>query len=376
MSRKPISTTTIARAPASYAAPANAIPDDICPVCKRVRYLNTNMVFQINPECYHPMCSQCVENIFKSGPAQCPYASCSKTLRIKGFRQAYFGDLIIEREVDIRKRVGAVFNNTQDDFETLRDYNNYLQDVEDLTFALVNGDDEERVKAEEQLIAYELEHKAQIERNKKKGTDMEEARVKKKAEAAAVAKARKAELEREEEEARKEEAKLNEEVMEALQRGEAGTAAEIQERLVAAKKLKLAQINGTKIATSQDSGAVSGRISIRGLRQKRTGPTEDEEDRNKPYDPFGGVSLEPNRYTLHDSYENPHLDIARTRDDHKVPGYSVQEYVARAMFEAFAGLGVMIEDEKSGDQQLAGAIGAMNVNASSSMKMEVDDVFA
>ncbi|KAK7954268.1 CDK-activating kinase assembly factor MAT1 [Apiospora saccharicola] len=335
MSRKAVTSTVT--------QPSNAIlPSDICPVCKRVRYLNTDMRFLINPECYHAMCSQCVDNIFKSGPAQCPYASCSKTLRLRGFREAWFGDLSVEREVDIRKRVAAVFNNTQDDFETLRDYNNYLQDVEDLTFALVSGTDEERRKAEAQLISYEEKNKADIDRNRKKGREAEAARKRREAEAEAASKARRLEELREEEEARQEEATINR---------------EIQERILAQKRKRIAQINGQHFPSSLDSGP-SSMLSIRGLKAKRNGPTEDEEDRNKPYDPFGATDLDPTRYTVHESYENTWLDPARTRDDHRVPGYSVQEYVTRAMFEAFAGLGVVIDEEKAGAQRAVGTAGA------------------
>ncbi|KAK8058219.1 RNA polymerase II transcription factor B subunit 3 [Apiospora phragmitis] len=339
MSRKAVTSTVT--------QPSNAtLPSDICPVCKRVRYLNTDMRFLINPECYHAMCSQCVDNIFKSGPAQCPYASCSKTLRLRGFREAWFGDLSVEREVDIRKRVAAVFNNTQDDFETLRDYNNYLQDVEDLTFALVSGTDDERRKAEARLVAYEEKNKADIDRNRKRGREVEAARKKREAEAEAASKARRLEEQREEEEARKEEAMLNREVMEALARGEAGEAAQIQQRIMAQKKKTIARLNGELFPRPWTAAP------------KRTGPTEDEEDRNKPYDPFGATDLDPTRYEIHETYENSWLDPARTRDDHRVPGYSVQEYVTRAMFEAFAGLGVAIDEEKAGAQRAVGIAGA------------------
>lgn len=376
MSRKGPGAATITRPLNSGAL--NNVPEDICPVCKRNRYLNTSMTFKINPECYHPMCSQCVETIFKTGPAQCPYASCNKTLRLKGFREAMFADLTIQREVDIRKRVAAVFNNTQDDFETLRDYNNYLQDVEDLTFSLVYGEDEERMEAEAKLVDYEQQHKAEIERNKKKGSEAESLKLKKQKEADAAAAARRAELLQQEEEAKAEEAKLNQEVMNALQRGEAGSAAEIQARIMATKKAKLAKMNGDHFGASLEKG-----ISIRGLRQKRLGPSEDEEDRNKPYSPYAGIHLEPSRYTLQSEYENPHLAKAKTDKGHQVGGYSLQEYTARAMFEAFAGLGVMISDEKASEQRSVGTSGARDAAArnktsgqlTTGARKAVDDVF-
>ena len=82
---------------------------DICPVCKSARYLNPNMRFLINPECYHKMCESCVDRIFSQGPAPCPVAGCARTLRKQRFRPPKFEDLQIEREVDVRRRIAAVY---------------------------------------------------------------------------------------------------------------------------------------------------------------------------------------------------------------------------------------------------------------------------
>ncbi|RYP13236.1 hypothetical protein DL765_006975 [Monosporascus sp. GIB2] len=393
MSRKPataIRPTTTGTAPSST---ASILPSEICPVCKRVRYLNTDMEFLINPECYHAMCSNCVSNIFKSGPAQCPYASCTKTLRFRGFRSAFFGDLSVEREVDVRRRVAAVFNMAQDDFETLRDYNNYLQEVEDLTFDLVSGGEAERARAEERLRAHEQAHRDEIERNKRRGREAEALRRRRDAEEAEASLRRRREEREQEERARAEEAKIRDEVMEALARGGDGSgdgasAAEIRDRIVADKRARLAKIAGSHFASALDSAAplssssttappppasvsadnVTGTgnllFSIRGLKDKAKLAADEEEDLARPYDPFGGLDLTPTRYRLAgpdgdgDGYENPWLADARARDDHRVPGYDTAEYVARAMFEAFAGLGISVADEKADAQRAVGTAGA------------------
>ncbi|KAI0473709.1 CDK-activating kinase assembly factor [Xylariaceae sp. FL0804] len=393
MSRKPPAATTVVK-PTS--APATALPSDICPVCKRVRYLNTDMEFLINPECYHPMCSNCVTNIFKSGPAQCPYASCVKTLRHRGFRSAFFGDLTVEREVDIRRRVAQAFNQAEDDFETLRDYNNYLQDVEDLTFDLIDGGDAERQAADDKLRRHEQLHRDEIERNRRRGRDAEQARRRRDADQADAARRRRQEEQREDARARAEEATVNAEVMDALARGEPGSAAEIQERIVAAKRARVAQIttggnaslSSLSLSANNDLGDDNdalndGRgskndnnlLSIRGLKTRRA---DDEDLDAGPYDPFAGLSLEPRRYQLHlqpqpppqqqsggdrdaRAYPNSWLDDARSRDDHRVPGYSAREYVARALFDAFAGLGVAVADEKADPPRAAGTRAADDV---------------
>lgn len=83
--------------------------DEVCPVCKSSRYLNPDMQFLINPECYHKMCESCVDRIFSSGPANCPVATCHKTLRKNRFRKQTFEDINVEREVDIRRRVMQMY---------------------------------------------------------------------------------------------------------------------------------------------------------------------------------------------------------------------------------------------------------------------------
>ncbi|KAK6948955.1 hypothetical protein Daesc_009027 [Daldinia eschscholtzii] len=378
MSRKQITSTATVR---SSAEPSSQVPTDICPVCTRVRYLNKDMEFLINPECYHPMCTNCVSNIFGKGPAQCPYASCTKTLRQRGFRTPFFKDLRVEREVDVRRRVQAVFNMTPEDFVSLRDYNDYLQQVEDLTFDLVNGDEADQRNAEQKLLAYEQKHKEDIEKNKKKGREADSLRRQREAAEAEAARQRRLEEQREEERARAEEASINAEVMEALERGEPGTAAEIQARIIAQKRARVAEIAGSHFpsllgntTTAPGSGSGSDTLlSIRGLKDKNK-RDEDADYYLRPYDAFAGLDLKPTRYELRDRYDNPWLEDARTRDDHRVPGYSAHEYEARAMFDAFAGLGVFIADEKEDAQKAVGTAAAAE-GAKVGGKIE-EDVFA
>ncbi|KAI0169905.1 CDK-activating kinase assembly factor [Hypoxylon sp. FL1284] len=366
------------------------VPVDSCPVCKRNRYLNPNLTFLINPECYHPMCSNCVTNIFSKGPAQCPYATCGKTLRQRGFRSAFFRDLTVEREVDIRQRVQAVFNMAEEDFESLRAYNDYLQQVEDLTFDLVQGAEPDRRRAEAELLAYEQRHRDDIEKNRRRGREAESVRRQRDAAAADAARKRRREEQREEERARAEERSINAEVMDALARGEPGGAAEIQARIVAQKRARVAEIAGSHFPSLLDPAdaaakpATGGLLSIRGLKD-RTAPDDADAYYQCPYDAFAGLDLAPTRYAARrgadaDAYRHPWLEDARSRDDHRVPGYSPDEYVARAVFEAFAGLGVVVADEKADDARVAGTAGAEVAAATGKtggmgLKMAVGDVF-
>ena len=65
------------------------------------------------------------------GPAPCPI--CQRTLRKNKFRLQTFEDTLVEREVDLRKRIARTFNKTEEDFPTLKDYNDYLEEVENIS---------------------------------------------------------------------------------------------------------------------------------------------------------------------------------------------------------------------------------------------------
>ncbi|GAB1311005.1 TFIIH/NER complex subunit [Madurella fahalii] len=350
--------------------------DDMCPVCKTIRYLNKDMEFLINPECYHSMCVNCVNRLFNDGPNQCPYAGCHRTLRRKGFRSAFFGDLSVEREVDIRRRVAAVFNQAEDDFETLLDYNNYLQMVEDLTFDLVSGTDAKRREAEATLQRWEAEHKADIERNRKAGREADEQSRRRLAAEREAARQRRVEAIREAEEERLERERSREMELDSLAQGEAAAAAaaaqQQQQQQQRVQLKKRGQVNRVVETAANAALATTdvGRLSIRGLKEKKKPPAAPE----GPYDPFGGMDFVPSRYKVRAGLTHPGIDKYRHDPAHITGGYSFDEYVDRVMYEAFAGLGVFIEDEKEAGIGLsAGEVATISAGiAAVGDKMELD----
>lgn len=144
----------------SILTPLDDRSKDMCPICKTDRYLSPNMVFLINPECYHKICESCVDRIFSLGPAPCPYPKCGKILRKNKFKKQVFDDLVIEREIDIRKKVGGIYNKTEEDFDTLKEFNEYLETIETIVFNLTNNIEVEKTTTD--LNKYEEEHKIEI----------------------------------------------------------------------------------------------------------------------------------------------------------------------------------------------------------------------
>ncbi|RSL88609.1 hypothetical protein CEP52_015175 [Fusarium oligoseptatum] len=271
-------------------APPPPDQDETCPVCKTTRYFNRDMEFRINPECYHRMCKTCVERIFKDGPNQCPYAGCHKTLRLRGFKTAFFADLGVEREVDIRRRVAAVFNKVEEDFETLEDYNEYLEMVECLTIDIVSGTEEAKRKAEAQLSEWEAKHKADIERNRRLARESDEARQRRLAAEAEEARQRRMDEHKAEMEEKANAKRFREEMLDSLQSAEDGRANEAMNKILLKKR------GQTKRDGALGAAGGAGGLSIRGLRDKK-GPAHHIVD-DKPYDPYGGVRLTTQRVDL------------------------------------------------------------------------------
>ena len=76
----------------------------------------------------------------------------------------------------------------------------------------------------------------------------------------------------------------------------------------------------------------------------------------KVYDPFAGYVIKNEYYTPQKRYENPLFERGlRTEPAIRAGGYDIGEYCARATVEAFAGLGVFIEDEFRAREQPADA---------------------
>jgi len=144
--------------------------DDIeCPRCKTTKYRNPNLKLMVNI-CGHALCDNCVELLFVKGSAACP--QCNIALRRTNFRVQIFEDSSVEKELDIRRRILRDFNKKEDDFKTLLDYNDYLEEIETIIFNLANNVDVESTKRK--IEQYKKENKSLIMKNKGKLSKEEE----------------------------------------------------------------------------------------------------------------------------------------------------------------------------------------------------------
>ncbi|KAK4692472.1 CDK-activating kinase assembly factor MAT1, partial [Lecanoromycetidae sp. Uapishka_2] len=316
--------------------------DDICPVCKSSRYLNPQMQFKINPECYHKMCESCVDRIFSQGPAPCPVAGCAKTLRKQRFKKQTFESIKVEKEVDIRRRVAAIFNRRENEFETLLDYNNYLEETENLTFNLLNNIDVARTEA---TLADYARQNAQIISQNKSLSAQESAST----EAQLAAQKEQARLRREaarqeEDEERREREEGRREIIDriATSNDDPDKIAREGQRVVLKKstaRRTAAERNQQAAATRPDNGSAAPLFQIQGLKPI-VAPKPEE-----LYDAFGGYHIKNEYFTPRPTYVYEYADKARTDPRYAAGGFDVDEYCAHAIRDSVAGMGVFVEEE-------------------------------
>ncbi|CAB0008278.1 unnamed protein product [Nesidiocoris tenuis] len=144
--------------------------DQVCPRCRTTKYRNPSLKLMVNV-CGHSLCESCVDLLFLKGSGSCP--ECGVPLRRSNFRVQLFEDPVIEKEVDIRKRVLRDYNKKEEDFSSLEEYNDYLEEIEEIIYNLTNGLN--TVETNKRIDQYKKENKDVIMKNKMKisKTDIE-----------------------------------------------------------------------------------------------------------------------------------------------------------------------------------------------------------
>ena len=89
------------------------------------------------------------------GSGLCP--ECKVTLRRNNFRAQLFEDPLVDKEVHIRKKILKEYNKRLEDFSTLREYNDYLEEIEVIIFNLVHGRD--IIATNKQIDSYKRDNK-------------------------------------------------------------------------------------------------------------------------------------------------------------------------------------------------------------------------
>jgi len=147
-----------------------------CVVCRTsqsddANILNTDMKFLIS-KCGHRFCDQCVKREFQhKREIHCPV--CAKSIKKNQLQDKTVEELNYTKQVSVRKKVMKDYNKTEEEFETLEAYNDYLEQVEDLIYALIHGSEEEKAGAQKQWKEYRQENLILIATNDAKKAEEE-----------------------------------------------------------------------------------------------------------------------------------------------------------------------------------------------------------
>lgn len=296
--------------------------DDQCPVCKSDRYLNPKLRLLVSA-CYHKMCESCIDRLFTLGPAPCPI--CQRTLRKLAFTPQTFEDLTVEKEVAVRRRIAKEFNKRRDDFPDLRAYNDYLQEVEDLTFNLINDIDVPQTEA--RIAQYRAENAALIELNIQREEQYAQALKEQEEYERQEKEQRAAEARREQEEAREERERERRQIIDRLETSNKDAATVIAK--TRAETQKKSSARSAVAPFRSNSQLLRSRAA-----QSSTVPDVPHIPLQDDWDAYEGM------YTLRDNYDDPPSEAVR-RDREgimRAGGYRVEEAWERALRCAVAGL--------------------------------------
>jgi CDK-activating kinase assembly factor MAT1 len=137
-----------------------------CAICGTSEGDSSNLTSQSSLQtnatvrCGHQFCNSCIDReLVRRREFPCPL--CGNPVKRVTLTQRTLDDVQCEKDTSWRRRVLKVFNKTEKDFPTLLEYNDYLEQVEDMIYSIVNEDPEaetNKIKIRE----YEQRHKAEI----------------------------------------------------------------------------------------------------------------------------------------------------------------------------------------------------------------------
>ncbi|KAA3677376.1 CDK-activating kinase assembly factor MAT1 [Paragonimus westermani] len=134
-----------------------------CPSCRSSKYTNPQLKLMINT-CGHSLCENCVEVLFVRGSGLC--VQCKTPVRKANFRYQLFEDPSVQKEVELRKKILNDFNKREEDFDSLEEYDLYLEKIEEIIYNLMNDVSVEETKRYIEL--YKKENKDIIKKNRLK----------------------------------------------------------------------------------------------------------------------------------------------------------------------------------------------------------------
>lgn len=150
--------------------------EDKCPSCGSDKGRDPNLKLFFANCCDARMCENCIVQKF-SQKRKIECVGCGEPLERSRYKK---NSLVIEKfrkETEIRKRINGTFNRFEDEFETKKEWNDYLELVEDLVYNGVYGDLSERREVERRLAQEKKLNRSRIEKNNVRRIHQEQERA-------------------------------------------------------------------------------------------------------------------------------------------------------------------------------------------------------
>ena len=262
-----------------------------------------------------------------AGSGSCP--DCNVPLRRNNFRVQLFEDPMVEKEVDIRKRVLRDFNKKEDDFSSLREYNDYLEEIDTIIFNLTNNIDV--IATNKRIEQYKRDNRELILKNKSKigreELELEELLEEEKQQE----EVRKKELLRLEQEEKKKKMRDKEALIDELMFSN-GDAKNIVETFANNMKQEVKQVAPVVKASQFSTGIKFGQQGFLPVPKLEEGPLYVYEAPKQPMDgpaPPTWMDIGTKGFVNH---------VEPEKEEHRSGGYKANISCLRALQEALAGL--------------------------------------
>ncbi|ETO30466.1 hypothetical protein RFI_06651 [Reticulomyxa filosa] len=141
-----------------------------CPHCNTSKLIKPDLVFLFSECCGYVLCEQCLNGAFKSNPfMHC--GNCNNKISKKSFKSESLSLQKFKTQSDARRRVNGMLNLRSTDFASQKEWDDFLERVEDLVYGLTYGNSNERSNAENELK--KLQHKYETLIAKNQALDVE-----------------------------------------------------------------------------------------------------------------------------------------------------------------------------------------------------------
>lgn len=116
---------------------------------KSVRNMDNSQLFKTNidSKCGHTFCNTCInKELSISKGFAC--SKCGSVVTLSKLVERSTDETEVNRDFRIRRKILSIYNKTEKDFNTLLEYNNYVEMIEDMIFDLVSGINEDSIQKE------------------------------------------------------------------------------------------------------------------------------------------------------------------------------------------------------------------------------------